>query len=242
MTGPNRFAGLRSRALASFWTPFEPPQEPTRRQLARTRWAAAATLLVGALLLWLTLRIRPGDTLFYPAAIAVAVVWAIGGLAGGRLRLGWSAGRDGPPRRPVLPAIAAGSALVALFVAGAVLIARVPILRAPVDDLLDHARFGSVPVVLLITVVSGVAEEVFFRGTLYDAIPSRWAIPVTVVVYAMVTAVSGVPLLVLAAVLLGIVTALQRRATGGVLASAITHVLWSSSMLLLLPPMLGWFG
>ena len=49
---------------------------------------------------------------------------------------------------------------------------------------------------------------------------------------------SGVPLLVLAAAVVGVVTALQRRVTGGILGPVITHITWSTGMLLLLPPVL----
>ncbi len=49
------------------------------------------------------------------------------------------------------------------------------------------------------------------------------------------TVFSGVPLLVLAALMLGALTALQRRATGGYLAPMVTHLTWSLGMLFLLP-------
>ena len=45
-------------------------------------------------------------------------------------------------------------------------------------------------------------------------------------------------MLAFAAALIGTVVALQRRATGGVLGPMITHVVWSSGMLFLLPPVL----
>ena len=42
-----------------------------------------------------------------------------------------------------------------------------------------------------------------------------------------------------AAVILGTVCALERRATGGVLAPALTHSVWGLVMLLALPPVFG---
>jgi membrane protease YdiL (CAAX protease family) len=42
--------------------------------------------------------------------------------------------------------------------------------------------------------------------------------------------------LVFAAVVLGTVVGLQRRASGGVLAPILTHITWSLSMLFVLPP------
>ena len=44
-------------------------------------------------------------------------------------------------------------------------------------------------------------------------------------------------MLVFAAFTLGLVLALQRRASGGILAPIITHVTWSLLMLFLLPPL-----
>ena len=58
---------------------------------------------------------------------------------------------------------------------------------------------------------------------------------VTTVVYALTTVGAGIPLLVLAARLLGLLTALQRRVTGGILGPIVTHLTWSLGMLFLLP-------
>jgi membrane protease YdiL (CAAX protease family) len=63
-------------------------------------------------------------------------------------------------------------------------------------------------------------------------------VTLTTLLYALTTVGSGIPLLVLAATLIGLVTALQRRVTGGFLGPIITHVVWSTGMLLLLPPAL----
>ena len=42
-----------------------------------------------------------------------------------------------------------------------------------------------------------------------------------------------------AAILLGVVVGLQRRASGGILAPVLTHCTWSLTMLLALPPIFG---
>ena len=88
------------------------------------------------------------------------------------------------------------------------------------------------------TAVNGVAEELYFRGALYAAVGRHHAVLVTTVVYALTTVGTGIPLLVLAAAALGLLTALQRRVTGGVLGPVITHLTWSLGMLFLLPPVL----
>ena len=97
-------------------------------------------------------------------------------------------------------------------------------------------RVGSLPLVALITVVNGIAEELYFRGALYAAVGRRHAVAVTTVVYALVTAAAGIPLLVLAAALVGLVVAFQRRVTGGILGPIVTHLTWSLGMLFPLPP------
>jgi hypothetical protein len=231
-------AELRAFLDAALLDPVggQQPDPPAVRP--RRRVVVAATLVVGSVVLAWALRIRPGDPLFYSGTIALAAVWGLGAVASGPLRLGRGHTRSGGREtRPAVQSLALGTLLLAVFLVGALVVAHVPVLREPVDELLDHARFGSLPVVLAITVLNGVVEELYFRGALYAALPSH-AVGVTTVLYALTTVGSGVPLLVLAAAVVGLVTALQRRVTGGVLGPVITHVTWSTGMLLLLPPAL----
>ncbi len=60
---------------------------------------------------------------------------------------------------------------------------------------------------------------------------------ISTVIYAAATLATGNPMLVFAALTLGVVLALQRRASGGILGPIITHVTWSMMMLFLLPPL-----
>jgi membrane protease YdiL (CAAX protease family) len=211
----------------------DPPESRPRR-----RWVVAATLLVGAVASAATLRIEPGDGRFYWAAIGLAVVWAAGAFASGPVHLGTGRTRAHGYARPLVPSLILGVLAVAFCLLAAVLVARAPTLREPVDDLLDHARFGSLPAVLVITVLNGIAEELYFRGALYAALRRTHPVAVTTVLYALTTVGSGVPLLVIAALMVGLLTALQRRVTGGVLGPIIIHLTWSVGMLLLLPPVL----
>jgi uncharacterized protein len=137
----------------------------------------------------------------------------------------------------MVPSLILGLLAVGVCLLAALLVAQAPTLREPVDDLLDHARFGSLPAVVAITVLNGIAEELYFRGALYAALRRTHPVAVTTVLYALTTVSSGVPL-VLAALMVGLLTALQRRVTGGVLGPVITHLTWSVGMLLLLPPVL----
>lgn len=236
MTGP--VSELRDFLRAALLAPVphaasDPPGVARRRRIVAT-----VTYLVGAVALAVTLRIEPGDPRFYVGTLALAGIWLVGALSSGPLHLGSGHTRDGRLARPVVQSLALAALLVVIFLAGAVAVARVPVLREPVDALLDHARFGSVPAVLAITVLNGVVEELYFRGALYAALPAAHAVAVTTVLYALTTVGAGVPLLVLAAIAIGLVTGLQRRVTGGVLGPIITHITWSSAMLLLLPPVL----
>ncbi|EWT02477.1 abortive infection protein [Intrasporangium oryzae NRRL B-24470] len=215
--------------------PGQRPDPPASRM--RRRVVVAATFVIGTAVLAYALRIQPGDARFYGATLALAAVWGIGAIASGPLHVGWGHTRSGSRARPVVQSLALGALLLAIFLAGALVVARFPLLRQPVDELLDHARFGSLPAVLGITMLNGLVEELYFRGALYAALPTH-PVAITTVLYALTTVGSGIPLLVLAAVAVGVVTALQRRVTGGILAPIITHVTWSTGMLLLLPPVL----
>lgn len=199
------------------------------RQLRRRVIVTALTAVVGAVLLGVSLRIEPGSDWFYPSTLALAAVWAAGAWASGPLHLG----RVGAGR-PVVPALLVGAGLSAVFVVGGLLVREVPALAERVSDVLAYADRNAWLPLLLVTVVNGVAEEMFFRGALFDALP-RAQVSLTAVAYAAVTLVTGNPMLAFAALVLGVVVGQQRRVSGGLLAPAITHVTWSVTMLFALP-------
>lgn len=236
MTGP--ITELRAFLRASLVKPVREERADPPAVLRRRRIVAALCYVAGTVALAATLRIEPGDERFYPAALGLAAIWAVGALLSGPLRIGRAHTRAGGVAHPILQPFALGLLLTAIFLAGAVAVAQVPVLRRPVEDLLDHARFGALGIVLVITVLNGIVEELYFRGALYAALPAAHAVVATTVLYTLTTIGSGVPLLVLAALIIGLVTALQRRVTGGVLAPIITHITWSTGMLLLLPVVL----
>ncbi len=204
----------------------------------RRRIVSAVTLVVGAVLLGVGLNLQPGDPLFYVLTGLLAVVWAVGALSSGRIHLGHATTRSGTQTRPVAQSLALGLLAVAVFAVGAVLVAQVPVLRDQVQAVLNHARFASLPVVALITLVNGLAEEVFFRGALYAAVGTGRQVLVTTGLYTLTTATTGNVMLMFSALLLGLIVGAQRRVTGGVLGPMVTHVTWSMSMLFLLPPLL----
>jgi membrane protease YdiL (CAAX protease family) len=202
----------------------------------RRRIVVALVLVLGSVLLGISLSVRPGDRAFYPLTGALAAAWALGGLASGPLHLGRISFR-GTLRRPILTPILVGLAAAAVFIAGALVVREIGPLRDYTENVLAHARHGSLPLLALLTMLNGVTEEIFFRGALYAAIGIRYPVVISTVVYAVVTVATGNPMLVFAALTLGLVLGLQRRASGGVLAPILTHVTWSAAMLFVLPPL-----
>ena len=204
--------------------------EPT----VRRRLVIIAFGVIGVAGLAWGLRTDPGSGAFYISTLALSVVWFVGGLLSGPVPLGWEV-HDGQRRRPILSAIIAGAALAAVFVVGALVVRHIPALSDRVERVLDYASEGSWPIVLLLTLANGIAEEVFFRGAVQPALPERARLPGSVLIYAAITMATGNLMLGFAAVLLGALVGLQRRATGGVLAPVLTHVTWSLLMLVALP-------
>ncbi|GAA2707349.1 CPBP family intramembrane glutamic endopeptidase [Actinoplanes palleronii] len=224
----------RDVLASSFVDRVERDHQQSDREFRRRRIVAALTLVAGAILLGVSLSVRPGDAVFYPLTVLVALTWIGGALLSGPLHLGWTPFR-GRLRRPIVVPVLTGLVIAAVFVAGSLVVREVPALRDPVNSVLAHARYGAIVPITAITVLNGIAEEVFFRGALFAAIGRRWAVPISTVVYAAATLATGNPMLVFAAALLGLILALQRRATGGILAPILTHITWSTTMLFVLP-------
>jgi membrane protease YdiL (CAAX protease family) len=201
----------------------------------RRRIVVGITLAVGATLLGLSFSVRQGDPAFYPLTFGLAATWTLGSLLSGPLHLGHIL-RGGTLRRPIITAIVAGLLLAALFVVGAFVIRTIPALASLTEDVLGYARLGNLWIILVITVVNGIAEELFFRGSLFAAIGAWHPVLISTALYALATVAGGNPVLVFAAALLGTVVGLERRASGGILAPILTHITWSLSMLLVLPP------
>jgi uncharacterized protein len=211
--------------------------EESDRQFRRRRTVVVITLIVGTTLLGLSLAVEPGDPLFYVMTLAVAATWVLGGVLSGPLHLGYIP-FHGTLRRPIITPILVGLVASAIFIVGALIVREIEPLRTYVETVLAHAQKGSLPLITLVTLVTGAAEEVYFRGALYAAIGRKNPVVISTIVYAAATVATGNPMLVFAAVTLGAVLGLQRRASGGILASIITHVTWSAIMLFTLPPLL----
>jgi hypothetical protein len=207
----------------------------TDQAFRRRRIVVALTIAVGATVLGLSFSTEPGDPRFYVLTLALAATWVVGSLASGPLHLGHILFR-GTRRRPVITPIVVGLILAGIFIAGALVARLIPPVAGYAEDVLSYARVGNLAVVALITMLNGIAEEMFFRGALFAAIGVRHPVLISTVLYALATVAGGNPLLVAAAAILGTVVGLQRRAGGGILAPILTHITWSMCMLFLLPP------
>ncbi len=228
---------MHSWLRRSLWEQVPRDHRETREGLRRRQVVTLGFLLLGALVLGWSLRIEPGSTLFYPATLALAAVWTVGAFASGPLHLGRIMHPAGP-RRPVMTPILLGLLLAGVFVVGGLVVREIPALDRQVRWVLEHADQGSGPLIVLITVVNGIAEELFFRGAVFAA-STRYPVAVTTAAYTLATLATGNVMLTFAAVVIGTVGGLQRRASGGILAPILTHVTWALVMLVALPLVFG---
>ncbi len=225
---------MRSWIQRSLWDVVPRDQRDTPEAFRRRQVVAAVVVLVGAGVLGWSLRLEPGGNLFYVAAVVLAGVWATGAFLSGRLHLGRIAGEGEVFIRPILAPILLGLLMVGVFVLGALVVREIDPLADYVSSVLEYADQGSLVLLAAITFVNGIAEELFFRGAMYAAIP-RHPVLWTTIAYVVATLATGNVMLAFAAVLLGTVCGLERRASGGILAPILTHITWSLSMLFLLP-------
>ena len=210
----------------------------TAAVVRRRRVTVGVFLAIGAVLLGFSLSRSPGDASFYWLTLAMAATWIVGAFASGPVPLG-KMQYGGQQRSPVLLGTVVGLGLAAAFVVGGLVAREIPGVREYITAVLEFANQGTLPLVVFITLINGIAEELFFRGALYSALGTFYPVAVSTAVYIVTTLASGNPMLGFAAVLLGTVCALQRRLTGGVLAPMLTHFWWGLAMVLALPPIFG---
>ncbi|CAN3130320.1 CPBP family intramembrane glutamic endopeptidase [Mycobacterium sp. smrl_JER01] len=216
-----------------------PPYNEPPAVIGRRKFVVGAVLLVGAALLGYSLSRPPGDETFVWLTLALAGVWAAGAFASGPLHMGHVCFR-GRNQRPVITGTAIGLALGAVFIVGGLVVREIPGVSDYIREVLQYSTAGPLYLIVFITVINGLAEEMFFRGALYTALLKYHPVIVSTVLYVIATAATtGNPMLGFAAIILGTVCALLRRATGGVLAPMLTHFFWGLAMVLALPPMFG---
>ncbi|MDT5210899.1 MAG: protease family protein [Mycobacterium sp.] len=227
-------ADIRGIATTVAVPHHEPPSVVRRRRIV-----VVVVAVIGGALLGYSLTRRPGDQSFYWLTLVLAAVWALGAFASGPLHLG-CVRFGGRNKRPVITGTVIGLALGGLFVVGGLIAREIPGVREYITRVLEFANYGPLVLVVFITVINGVAEELFFRGALYTALGKAYPAVVSTVIYVIATAATtGNPMLGVAAVVVGGVCAFERRSTGGVLAPMLTHFFWGLVMVLALPPLFG---
>ncbi|MGE5697044.1 MAG: lysostaphin resistance A-like protein [Candidatus Sericytochromatia bacterium] len=230
---PSLLAELKKIATTVAVPYHEPPAVVLRRRII-----VGVFLVIGAVVLGFSLKRTPGDNSFYWSTFLLAGVWFIGALLSRPLHLGCVNFR-GRNQRPVITGTLVGLGLGGLFLLGGLGAREIPGVSDHIKNVLEFADKGTLWLVLSITLINGIAEECFFRGALYAALGRFHPVLISTVLYIAVTLASGNPMLGFAAVILGTVCALARRATGGVLAPILIHFWWSLLMVLALPPIFG---
>lgn len=214
------------------------PHDEWPSVVRRRRLVVCVVLVAGAALMAYSLTRPPGAAEFYWLTIILAAVWTIGSLLSGPLHLGRTAWST-TARRPVLTGAATGIVVGAVFLAGGLVVRNISAVSEHVTDVLEYTRHGPLGLLVIIAMVNGVAEELFFRGALYSALGRFYPVLISTVLYAAATLATGNPMLAFAGLILGTVCGIQRRATGGVLAPVLTHLVWGLMMVLVLPKVFG---
>lgn len=222
------------RAMTNVAVPHHEPPAVIRRR----RVLVAVVLVVGAAVLGFSMTRHPGEASFYWLTLALSAVWAVGAFASGPLHLGGIHWR-GRNQRPVISGTTIGLVLGAVFILGGLIVREIPPVADPIIRVLHYTDQGSWRLTLTIALLAAIAEELFYRGALYTALGRHHPVLISTILYVAATLAGHNLMLGFAAVILGTVCALERRATGGVLAPILTHFVWSLVVLLALPPVFG---
>lgn len=182
-------------------------------------WRIVIPALLGAGGLFASSHADPGSWQFDLATFFTAAIWlGTWVLWGDRQCFSSAAPRE------LARGAGIGIALIILFLLGALIVRSIPALAGPVSDLLDNMRHASVPMTLATLIINGVGEELFFhdvaRRALSDVSSPHPSLISQVALYIAVTAAMGIPLLLVASVLIPATT---------------LHLVWSTGMAFVLP-------
>jgi CAAX protease family protein len=234
------------RSPTPAWRGFPPAPLPGQVPPALTAPAAArvrrgrvlaATGIGGAGLLGISLSTKPGSPQFYILTIGLAGTWAAGALGSGPVPVGRITGQHTERRHALAVPMLTGAGAFGLFYAAARLARHTPPLDRAIASVLRYADDGSTPLVLLTASANALAEELFFRGALWDLVENSHPVFTTTLAYAASAAATRNPALVLAGVATSVLFGVQRRTSGGIIAPALSHLTWSLLMLRYLPPL-----
>lgn len=197
--------------------------------LRQRRIIVAATTVVGAVLTAFALNEHGTGPRFFLLTFALAATWIVGAALSGPLPTGPRTRRD------VLAAVAVGALAFGVFAVGSLIVRQIPWLHEQVQQIIGHASGRVALLAALVAVINGIGEEVFFRGAAYAAFDTWNPAVASTALYVAVIACAGVPILILAGIIMGTLLVLQRQYTRGVLAPAVTHVSWTLLMICFLP-------
>jgi uncharacterized protein len=204
----------------------------------RARVAVGLTLAAGAACIAGTLLAPRDSAAFYAFGFGLIAVWLAGSLAAGPVRLVGEPGRRNAGRA-LLVGLSAGVIAYGAFAMAALVAPHLPVIGAAIDravaDLLATADAGRLGLVLALALGNAVTEELFFRGALVDAIGVRRGPLLATLAYVAVTVAGGNVALVVAAAVMGTLFMVERLHTGGTLAPIVTHLTWSTLVVLALP-------
>jgi len=186
------------------------------------------TLVAAAVLTGKVYDARPGSGRAWLLTYLLAAVLLAGSVLSGGLPRAHRRGKH-PVVRPFLTALA----LWLAFLVGGFVLRLLPVFDHGVRQILTRASASGVLAVACGLVVAAFAEEVFYRGAVFE----RFRTPVlTAVVFHVVATLPARNLaLSCAAVGLGLVLGLQRRTSGGWWVPAVTHASWSLLMVWFTP-------
>jgi uncharacterized protein len=203
----------------------------SRESSARRRLVVAGTLLLGTSLLAATLRVPTGSTSFFVTGLLVAGTWILGSVVSGPVPV---ESIRSSRLVVVLTALALGIVAFLGFLAADLVGQHLPFISPALHNVLTKADAGPAGLVLAVALANGLGEELFFRGALFSALGTHHPVAGTTVIYVAVTAATGNVALVVAAGVMGTLFALQRRRTAAIVAPTVTHLCWSTLMVLAL--------
>jgi membrane protease YdiL (CAAX protease family) len=188
-----------------------------------------ATVIVAAVVTGRVYDAPYGSARFVRLTYVLALVLLGGALLSGGAPRAESRHDSHPVFGPAVRAVV----LFAVFAVLAWVSPLLPPVHHGVRVLLRYADALPFATAALAAVVAGVAEEVFYRGAVFEH--ARLPVVTATLAHAVTTLPARNVALTLAAVVLGSLLGHSRRRTGGWWAPAVTHALWSVLVIAWLP-------
>lgn len=180
-----------------------------------------AIVFMGTFALFMTFRFAVHPMLFVGLSAVTAATWFVGGLFI-RRHVPENSVAPMPLRKSIKLAIVVTLFLNVVLLGGAWILSQLPVFAGYVLSASSTAQTISLGLTLVIALITGWGEEVFFRGALprlFPRNPELWS----VVLYTLSTLVTGNLALVIAAPMLAVTGHWLVRRTGRLSAALILH-------------------